>query len=128
MVSLETPRLTKRPPSTPHSRSCIKHRRLVTPGNTPGRTHGVTTQDRIAVAIQKQRYGKALQMLWQGPGRRALKRFFWTQVRREGKSCRVSHLQTTLSQDTLENFVIEDVVVSGGGIAITETCHQRCFG
>ena len=36
--------------------------------------------------------------------------FFWTQVRREGKSCRVSHLQTTLSRDTLENFVIEDVV------------------
>ena len=80
----------------------------MTPGNTPGRTHGVTIQDRIAVAIQKRRYGKALQMLWQGPGRRALKRFFWT--RREGKSCRVSHLQTTLSQDTLENFVIEDVV------------------
>ena len=49
-------------------------------------------------------------LLWQGPGRRALKRFFWAQVRREGKSCRVSHLQTTLSQDTLENFVIEDVV------------------
>ena len=36
--------------------------------------------------------------------------FFWTQERREGKSCPVSHLQTTLSQDTLENFVIEDVV------------------
>ena len=46
----------------------------------------------------------------QGPGRRALKRFFWTQVRREGTSCRVSHLQTTLSQDTLANFVTEDVV------------------
>ena len=37
----------------------------------------------------------------QGPG---------TQVRREGTSCRVSHLQTTLSQDTLANFVTEDVV------------------
>ena len=37
---------------------------------------------------QRRRYGKALQMLWQGPGRRALKRFFWTQVWREGNTYR----------------------------------------
>ena len=128
VVSPETPRLRKRPPSTPQSKSCIKHRRLVTPGNTPGRTHGVTTQDRIAVAIQRRRYGKALQMLWHGPGHQALKRFFWTQVRQEGKSCCVSHLQTTLSQDALENFVLRGCIGGfGGGIAIIESCHQRCF-
>ena len=65
-------------------------------------------------------------LLWQGPGRRALKRFFLDE-----KASRA--VWAIRSDDPVTGHIGKFChrgcgSGDGGGIPITETCYQRCFG